>query len=121
MRVTDTGVLCCNGKVQLLSALPSESVDLIYLDPPFLSDRTYEVLSGNGDQVQPPEGTREGGIEHSISWIRERGHELHRVLRDTGALYLHCDWHASYYLKGVLDEVFRAANLSGEMIVQGSQ
>lgn len=96
MRDTETGVLYCNDNVQRLRAVPNESVDLIYLDPPFFS-------------------AREDGVEHYVAWTWERGHELHRVLRETGALYLHCDRHASHDLKNILDEVFGTSNFRSEL------
>jgi 16S rRNA G966 N2-methylase RsmD len=48
----DTGVLYCNDNLGRLAALPSESVDLIYLDPPFFSNRVYEVIWGDEAEVR---------------------------------------------------------------------
>jgi DNA modification methylase len=80
--------------------MPSESVDLIYLDPPFFSNRTYEVIWGDEAEVRPFEDRWSGGILHYVDWMKERVAHLHRALKSSGSLYLHCDPHASHYLTG---------------------
>src|ERR1700722_18299012 len=101
-----TGVSYCNDNLERLAALPGESVDLIYLDPPFFSNRVYEVIWGDEAEVRSFEDRWEGGIQHYIGWMRERAIEMHRVLKPTGSLYLHCDPTASHYLKVMMDTVF---------------
>lgn len=98
-----------------LIELPSDSVDLVYLDPPFFSNRRYEVIWGDEAEVRSFEDRWEGGINHYIGWMRERVRQLHRVLRPSGSLYLHCDPNASHYLKVMLDEVFGIERFRGEV------
>jgi len=137
--------------------IADESVDLIYLDPPFNSKRTYNVLfkdeSGTDSSAQiaafddtwhwdmSAEKAYEQLIEDSpddvsrlIGSLREfigpsqmlaylvmmaiRLIELHRVLKPTGSLYLHCDPTASHYLKIILDTVFGAENFRNEIVWQ---
>jgi len=114
----DTGVLYCNDNLERLAALPSESVDLIYLDPPFFSNRIYEVIWGDEAEVRSFEDRWEGGIQHYIAWMRDRAAELYRVLSPTGSLYLHCDPHASHYLKVMLDQIFSIGNFQAEIVWQ---
>ncbi len=136
---------------------PDESVDLIYLDPPFNSKADYNVLfnePGKGDksqaQIQAFDDTWDWSSEASeialnelaknrpsiaefISWLSKQGKlkesmaaylsmmavrlvELHRVLKSSGSLYLHCDPTASHYLKVLLDEIFPPANFRNEII-----
>jgi len=134
--------------------IPSESVDLIYLDPPFNSKATYNVLfaekSGEAStaQITAFEDTWHWGREaeeayhdlikaapvqlsHLIAALRSflgqndmmaylvmmaiRLVELHRVLKQTGSIYLHCDPTASHYLKLVLDSAFGAKNFLNEI------
>jgi hypothetical protein len=102
----DTGVVYCDDNLERLRELPAESVDLVYLDPPFFSNRNYEVIWGDEAEVRSFEDRWEGGIQVYINWMQERMEELHRVLKDTGSLYLHCDWHAAHYLKVMLDKIF---------------
>ncbi|HVB75425.1 MAG TPA: DNA methyltransferase [Ktedonobacteraceae bacterium] len=137
--------------------IADESVDLIYLDPPFNSNRNYNVLfkdeSGQQSEAQitafedtwhwnqkAEESYRElvmqspDHISKMISALHDfiganqmmaylmmmaiRLVELHRVLKPTGSLYLHCDPTASHYLKIILDTVFGAQNFRNEIIWQ---
>jgi len=91
-------------------------VDLVYLDPPFFSNRNYEVIWGDEAEVRSFLDRWSGGIEVYIDWMRDRILELHRVLAPTGSLYLHCDWHASHYLKTMIDEVFGYRNFQNEIV-----
>lgn len=131
-----------------------ESVDLIYLDPPFNSNRSYNVLfreeSGQESQAQITAfedtwhwnsqteqtynelvtqaptgvGTMIGALRQFIGanqmmaylvMMAARLDELHRVLKPTGSLYLHCDPTASHYLKIVLDSIFGPENFLSEI------
>jgi DNA modification methylase len=102
----DTGIIYCDDNLARLARIPSESVDLIYLDPPFFSNQNYEVIWGDESEVRSFEDRWRGGIHVYIEWMRHRLIELHRVLKETGTLYLHCDPNASHYLKIMLDDVF---------------
>ena len=115
-RKLDTGVLYCDDNLSRLARLPSESVDLIYLDPPFFSNRVYEVIWGDEAEVRSFEDRWDGGMQHYVGWMRERVVELRRVLKQSGSLYLHCDPHASHYLKTMLDEVFGMGAFRSEVI-----
>lgn len=112
----DTGILYRDDNIERLSQLPSDSVDLIYLDPPFFSNRVYEVIWGDEAEVRSFEDRWEGGIQHYIGWMRPRVEEMERVLSPSGSLYFHCDPHASHYLKVMLDDVFRQTLFRNEMI-----
>lgn len=112
----ETGVLYCDDNLHRLSQFPAECIDLIYLDPPFFSNRNYEVIWGDEAEVRSFEDRWEGGVQVYVSWMRERMIELYRVLRSTGSIYLHCDWHASHYLKQMMDEVFGEPNFQNEIV-----
>lgn len=99
--------LILGDNLQVLKSLPSESVGLIYLDPPFFSNRNYEVIWGDEGEVRSFKDRWEGGINHYISWLKERVVEMHRILKKTGSIYLHCDWHADAYIRvHILDPIF---------------
>ena len=133
--------------------IKDESVDLIYLDPPFNSRQDYNVLFAEKDgtrsssQIMAFEDTWEWNMDAEAAFeeIVERGGrvsdamrafrtflghsdmmaylammaprliELHRVLKETGAIYLHCDPTASHYLKMLMDAIFRAPNFRNEI------
>jgi DNA modification methylase len=103
-----TSVIRCDDNKVVLPEIPSNCIDLIYLDPPFFSNKTYEVIWGDEAEVRSFDDRWQGGIQFYIAWMRERMVELHRVLKPTGSLYLHCDWHASHYLKVMMDSIFGA-------------
>jgi site-specific DNA-methyltransferase (adenine-specific) len=135
--------------------VPTESVDLVYLDPPFNSNRSYNVLfrdeSGHDSESQivafddtwhwgdsaeqtyhdlvndaPAHvGGMIGALRQFIGanqmmaylvMMAARLVELHRVLKPTGSLYLHCDPTASHYLKVVLDTIMRPENFRNEVV-----
>lgn len=111
-----TNKLICGDNLEELAKLPKESVDLIYIDPPFFSNRYYEVIWGDEAEMRSFRDRWEGGIEHYISWMKPRVEELHRVLKPTGSMYLHCDWHASHRLRLLMDKIFEERNFRNEII-----
>lgn len=112
----ETGVVYCDDNLHRLSQFPAECTDLIYLDPPFFSNRHYEVIWGDEAEVRSFEDRWDGGMQVYVQWMKERVIEMHRILKPTGTLFLHCDWHASHYLKVMLDEVFGPKNMRNEII-----
>ena len=139
--------------------LADESVDLIYLDPPFNSNASYNILfkspagAGADASIEAFDDTWAWGptASSALMDITQSGNhklhvlmqamktaigenammaylammavrlvELHRVLKPTGSLYLHCDPTASHYLKLVLDAVFGPEHYRNEIIWQRS-
>ncbi len=58
----------------------------------------------------------DGGIKHYVGWMEERVLQLHRILKSNGSLYLHCDPHASHYLKVLMDQIFGPPNFRNEIV-----
>lgn len=112
----ETGVLYCDDNLRRLTMLPADCIDLIYLDPPFFSNRHYEVIWGDEAEVRSFEDRWKGEINVYIDWMRERMHELRRVLKPTGTIYLHCDWHAGHHLKVMMDEIFGSERFLNEIV-----
>ncbi len=137
--------------------IPSESIDLIYLDPPFNSSRNYNVLfkdehgTESEAQITAFEDTWHWNLaaeaaysellteapDHIAKMVESlrdfigtnqmlaylvmmaaRLVELHRVLKPTGSLYLHCDPTASHYLKVILDTIFDPRSFRNEIVWQ---
>ena len=104
---------------EVLKTLETESIDLIYLDPPFFSNRNYEVIWGDQGEIRSFQDRWSGVINHYIAWLKERVQELYRVLKSTGSTFLHCDWHANAEIKVyILNRVFGDQNFRGEIIWQ---
>src|ERR1700712_2473456 len=112
----ETGVIQCADNLTALSQMPDECIDLVYLDPPFFSNRIYEVIWGDEAEVRSFEDRFEGGIEVYINWMRDRVMEMRRLLKPTGSLYLPCAPHASHYLKIMLDDVFGTSAYRNEIV-----
>ncbi len=132
-----------------------ESIDLVYLDPPFNSNANYNLLfkapdghqsqaqieafddswhwnpsaeqafdevmqSGNSDAAEMLRAMRsflkENDMMAYLTMMAVPLLELHRVLKPTGSLYLHCDPTASHYLKIMLDAVFGPTKVGNELI-----
>jgi site-specific DNA-methyltransferase (adenine-specific) len=155
-----TNVLYYGDNLEILRKyIPDNSIDLIYLDPPFSSKKDYNIIfrepTGKQPEAQikafkdtwhwdraaedsyqeliingPPEIARliaamcdkeHGILDHNdvaayVVMMTARLLELHRVLKDTGSLYLHCDPTASHYLKLVMDQIFEAKNFRNEIV-----
>ena len=110
-----TNTIYCGDNIKMLREIPDESVDLIYIDPPFNSNRNYEVFWGDVQEKRAFED-RFGDAETYITYMRPRIVELYRVLKKTGSFYYHCDWHAGHYIKIMLDQIFNFNNFRNEII-----
>ena len=109
--------LILGDNLDIMKTLENESVDLIYLDPPFFSNRNYEVIWGDAGEVRSFEDRWAGGIDHYIAWLKERVELMYRLLKKTGSLFLHCDWHADAYIRTeILDKIFGLKNFQNHII-----
>jgi len=112
----DTSVIYCGDNLDVLRKyFPANSVDLIYIDPPFNSSRNYEVFWGEAQEKRLFQD-RHGSVLRYMDWMRPRLLELYRVLRPSGTFFYHCDWHASHYIKEELDQIFGPDNFINEII-----
>jgi DNA modification methylase len=112
--VIDTRVIYCGDCLDQLRKLPDACIDLIYIDPPFNSNRNYEVFWGETKEKRAFED-RHASTAAYIDYMRPRCVELARVLKKTGSFYYHCDWHASHYVKVMLDQIIGENNFVNEI------
>lgn len=113
--LVDTRVIYCGDNLDQLRNLPDACVDLIYIDPPFNSNRNYEVFWGETKEKRSFEDRHESTRAY-IEYMRPRCVELARVLKKTGSFYYHCDWHASHYVKVMLDQIFGENLFQNEIV-----
>ncbi len=111
----DTRVVYCGDNLEQLAKLPDACVDLVYIDPPFNSNRNYEVFWGETKEKRSFED-RHASTQAYIEYMRPRCVEMARVLKKTGSFYYHCDWHASHYVKVMLDQIFGENNFQAEIV-----
>ncbi len=113
--LVDTRVIYCGDNLEQLAKLPDACIDLIYIDPPFNSNRNYEVFWGETREKRAFEDRHESTRAY-IDYMRPRCVQLARVLKKTGSFYYHCDWHASHYVKIMLDQILGENNFQSEII-----
>lgn len=113
--LVDTRVIYCGDCLDRLRTLPPACVDLIYIDPPFNSNRNYEVFWGETKEKRAFED-RHASTQAYIDYMRPRCVELGRVLKKSGSFYYHCDWHASHYVKVMLDQILGEDNFINEIV-----
>jgi len=137
--------------LDILRGLNSETVDLIYLDPPFNSNQDYAAPVGSQAAgaafkdtwtlsdldvawigllaeehpavaaLLATTGEVHGkGMQSYLTMMAVRLIEMHRVLKDTGSIYMHCDPTASHYLKALMDAIFGRSNFRNEIVWQRS-
>ncbi|MEX2217513.1 MAG: site-specific DNA-methyltransferase [Phycisphaerales bacterium] len=111
----DTRIVYCGDNLDALRRMPDACVDLVYIDPPFFSGRTYEIL-WNETWEQRAFEDRHESIGEYIRFMEERCVQLARVLRPSGSFFLHCDWHAGYHLRLMLDRVFGPHRFRNEIV-----
>src|ERR1035438_10379609 len=111
----DTRAVYCGDNLEQLAKLPDACVDLIYIDPPFNSNRNYEVFWGETKEKRAFEDRHENTKAY-IDYMRPRCVQLARVLKKSGSFYYHCDDHASHYVKVMLDGIFGENNFLNEII-----
>ena len=111
----DTRIVYCGDCLEQLKQLPDNCVDLCYIDPPFNSNRNYEVFWGETKEKRSFEDRHESTKAY-IDYMRPRCVEISRVLKKTGSFYYHCDWHASHYVKVMLDQILGENSFINEII-----
>ena len=102
--------------LHVMRQIPSNSVDLIYIDPPFFSGRQYNVIWGDNNELRSFGDIWEGGMDGYLIWLNARLYEMKRMLKSTGSIYVHCDWHASHYIKVEMDKIFGSDRIQNEIV-----
>jgi hypothetical protein len=75
------------------------------------------VIWGDEGEVRSFQDRWAGGIDHYIAWFKEQVIEMHRVLKSTGSIFLHCDWHADAYIRvEILDRIFGMNHLINQFV-----
>lgn len=100
--------------LHVMRSLPSESIDLIYIDPPFFSGRNYNVIFGDKNELRSFSDIWEGGMSGYLIWLNARLIEMKRLLKNSGSIFVHLDWHASHYVKLELDKIFGHGGINGK-------
>ena len=91
--------------------MPSESIDLIYIDPPFGTQSLWKSKAFK-EKVQELQfyDIFGGGVNGYVNFLTERLKHMHRLLKPTGSLFVHLDWRMAHYIKIELDKIFGVKN-----------
>ncbi len=117
----------------VMRTLSAESVDLIYIDPPFGTGqvrRLESIRTGSGERTRGGFGGRvynfevvsahdyrdDMPLEEYLGFLYERLAEMHRILKATGSIYLHLDFHTVHFARLMLDEIFGPDRFLNEII-----
>jgi len=111
----DVDTLYTNDCLTQLKAAQAQSVDLVYMDPPFFSQNTQKAKTRDNTQEFSFSDTWTD-IAAYKACMRPRIEECKRVLKETGSIFLHCDSSASHHLRLLIDEVFGPENFQSEII-----
>ena len=97
--------LACDDNLTILKNKSDNSIDCIYNDILYNTGKTFKDFSDNI-----------GTIEDCLHFYHPRFTEMKRVLKDSGLLYIHCDYNLSHYIKVLLDGIFGIDNFRNEII-----
>lgn len=97
-----------------------QRIKLIYIDPPYMSQILYRSIIDRGDEGQYSVSAFEDrwgkNIDSYLDMLYPRLLLMQRVLHENGSIFVHVDWHASHYVRVLLDEIFGRDNFINEII-----
>lgn len=107
-----TNQVFCSENRALMQSLPDGCCDMIYVDPPFCTGRAqFRKEEGHRFADQWP-----GGVAEYTEFLAERLVEMRRLLKETGTIFVHLDWHAVHYVKVAMDGIFGYESFLNEII-----
>jgi len=125
-RESDPNLWFCGDNYALLerlSAVKNPHLDLIYIDPPYMTDTDFTSTISIGGYAQAQHINREafrdrwpGGLDAYLDMFYPRLQLMHKALASKGSILVHVDWHTSHYIRVLLDEVFGAQNFVNEIV-----
>ena len=98
--------------LEIMATLEAEAFDLIYVDPPFFTGKVHRPRKGDHHFTD----AWPGGLESYLDFLRPRLVQMKRLLKPTGSLYVHLDWHAVHYIKVMLDELLGYDHFLNEIV-----
>ena len=113
--MAEKGELHFGDSCEVLKNIETESIDLIYMDPPFFTQKEQK-LKNRDNTKEFKFDDKWGDLDEYLALIKNVMVESRRVLKNTGSVFLHCDKYASHYLRVLLDEVFGTKCFQSEII-----
>ncbi|MEM9523450.1 MAG: DNA methyltransferase, partial [Pseudomonadota bacterium] len=101
--------------LEILDTLPRDSVDLVYIDPPFFTQTVHKLVTRDGSKAFNFADIWDSDNSYA-DFIFQRLSKVRDSLKSTGSIFFHCDKSASHIIRLLLDSVFGAKNFQSEII-----
>jgi len=101
--------------VEKLKEIESNTIDMIYFDPPFFTQRKHSLSNKDNSKTYEFDD-KYNSLDDYLYLIKSVLEQSKRVLRNTGSVFLHCDKTASHYIRVVLDKIYGKENFQSEII-----
>jgi site-specific DNA-methyltransferase (adenine-specific) len=98
----------------IVGDMADEQVDLVYLDPPFFTQKTHSLKSRELQEYRFEDSWHT--IEDYLNFLRLRLQEIKRVMKNEASIFFHCDRNASHHIRLLLDEIFGSERFLSEII-----
>lgn len=98
-----------------MKSIESNSIDLIYLDPPFFTERKHTLK--NRERTKKFSFDDSWGSDRGYAeFLKDRIEIMHSLLKDSGSIFVHCDKNGEHIVRAILDQIFGANNFQSEII-----
>ncbi len=114
MTPADSNVIL-GDSLDAMERMESASIDMVYLDPPFFTNRHHSAISRDRTKKFSFSDVWSGLSEYA-EFMEQRLRQIHRLLKPSGSVFVHCDKSANFLLRALLDEVFGAEQFRSEII-----
>jgi site-specific DNA-methyltransferase (adenine-specific) len=101
--------------LEILPKIDSGTMQMIYLDPPFFTQKTHSLVSRD-NHIEYSFNDRWDSLDDYLIFMRKILQQCRRILKDDGTIFLHCDQTASHHLRILLDDIFGIDNFQSEII-----
>ena len=101
--------------LDLMQSIANHSIDLIYLDPPFFTGQKHSLKPRNRTQEFSFDDVWNSNLDYA-KFLHQRILEMHRILKKTGSIFVHCDQHSHHLVRIILDDVFGIRQFRSEIV-----
>ena len=116
-RTLKKNVVYCADNLEVMKQLPNESIDLIYIDPPFGKNAVLKSRAWDKQVMGLSFYESWGnGIYSYVAFMKDRLEQMHRLLKPTGSIYVHLDWKSVHYIKVEMDKISGEQNFKNEIV-----
>lgn len=88
-----------------MKKMQGSTIDMVYLDPPFFTNRHHSAVNRDRTQAFSFSDVWNGLSEYA-EFMEVRLKQIHRLLKDTGSVFVHCDKNSNFLLRGLLNDIF---------------